>query len=507
MPTARARLARHPSQLSSSLSYSPIQVNLIFVWAYSISIYASTSTARPYFKKASELDKSSYQYASYFSLACIYSGNIQAGLDSLNAYTQAYGESQAAYVIKTMSSNYPDAISDEQLFDLHKKSAELTESTVKDEGSIPPREGKKIRVAYLSPDFKKHSVAYFVHAIVEEHCRDKFEVYCYSDVTSPDEVTQQIKSYADQWVDSAAMDNDTLCARLKSDNIDIAVDLAGYSGRSRASAYAKRAAPLQMTYLGYPNTTGLQNMDYRITDKWADPEGMTESQYTEQSIRLPSGFLCYTPETNTPEVSALPADKREGAVCFGSFNSLLKITPSLLRLWAKILLRVPNASLFMKTKPLAEEARQEQIWSFMEDQGIARNRIKLQGWSPDVSSHLELYSDVDIQLDSFPYNGTTTTVESLRQGVPIITLSGTNHRSRVGHSLLTQVGLCDLIATDENEYIEIATKLAKDTDRLRSLRASLRSMVDKSAMMDRKGFISELENAYLEAYQSLPSDH
>jgi len=287
-------------------------------------------------------------------------------------------------------------------------------------------------------------------------------------------VTAEIKRESDHWIECHGMSDAELYDQIQADELDILVDLVGYAGSHRLKVFSMRAAPVQVSYLGYPNTTGLSAMDYRLSDSWADPVGMTEDQYTEQLVRLSGGFLCYTPASDLPAIAPLPADSN-GGVCFGSFNSFLKVTPEMMGMWAELLKKLPESSVFMKARPLAEEALRERIWAYFKEKGITKGRIRLQGWTENISSHLELYNEVDIHLDTFPYNGTTTTIESLRQGVPVVSLAGSNHRSRVGCSILSQVGLDDLVATSEKDFIDVAVGLANDLDRLRSLREELRA--------------------------------
>jgi len=455
-------------------------------------------SAREFFKKAMALDPEKEIYARYCALSYIYSGNVKEGGLIMEEFIERFGASEETAIIRAIASNYPMGLDEtEQVFAAHRAAGDFIEGELSDGQPFSDyRIPDKVRIAYLSPDFCNHSVAFFFRALVEAHNRNRFEVICLSDVVKGDAVTEQIKSTCDNWIDVSSMDNEALCELVRKQKIDVLVDLVGYAGRSRAGVFARRAAPVQVTYLGFPNTTGLTRMDYRITDAWSDPEGMTESLYTESLMRLPGGFLCYTPQDDVPPVSPLPSRKNGRGICFGSFNSFLKISPELLSLWAGIMRQVDGSTLFMKTKPLAEKALREQVWQQLEAEGIAKERVRLQGWTENIDSHLELYNDVDIHLDTFPYNGTTTTVESLRQGVPIVTLAGRNHRSRVGLSLLKQIGLDEWIATSESEYVACAVRMATDPDRLEALRESLRARVDSSSLCDRERFIPEIESAY-----------
>ena len=405
-----------------------------------------------------------------------------------------------AFVSSILTHNYTCEISDEQIFQVHKEFAKKIElGCLSDEGEsgVYSSRPDRLKVAYISADFRAHSVAYFFKAMIESYSKDKYELVCYSDVETPDSVTEYFKSLSGCWLDSHKMTDEELYQQVRADGVDILVDLAGYAGSIRLGVFARRAASVQVTYLGYPNTTGLLAMDYRITDELSDPEGQTEAFHTEVLKRLPGGFLCFTPADNSPDVSPLPALKAGGGgVCFGSFNSFSKLSMRLLNLWVKVLLAVPNSTLYVKSKPLAEEALREWVWRTFEEKGVDRARVTLKGWESEVSSHLEQYSKVDIHLDSYPYNGTTTICESLWQGVPVISLVGLSHRSRVGLSILSQVGLDSYVAHNEQEYVNIAIDKAANVGELCGLREGLREKMRSSSLLDRSRFIGELEAVY-----------
>lgn len=398
-----------------------------------------------------------------------------------------------------MSYNYADTISEEVVYRAHRSFGEKLEekySSLEGVSDLPAGRPERLKVAYISADFKYHSVAYFFKAIIESYSSEKFEVICYSDVDKPDEMTECFKGLSDFWVDSCGMTDEELYLQIREDGVDIVVDLAGYSGATRLDVFARKAAPVQVSYLGYPNTTGLSRMDFRVTDNWSDPESVA-CLYSESLKYLPGGFLCFTPVNDAPEVSFLPALHRDSErVCFGSFNAFQKLPVRLLKVWARVLLAVPNSFLYIKAKPLNEKALCERVVRIFEDQGVSRDRLELVGWTSDAGSHLGAYSKIDIHLDSYPYNGTTTICEALWQGVPVITLSGESHRSRVGLSLLSQLGLESFVASSEQEYIDIAVMKASDLASLSELRKGMRDRMRSSTLMDRSRFISELEAAY-----------
>jgi protein O-GlcNAc transferase len=361
---------------------------------------------------------------------------------------------------------------------------------------------RRLRIGYLSPDFRVHSVAFFMVPIIGGHHVDQFEVYCYSNYNNdkPDRVTQFFRTRAAAWRDVAALYDDALAEQIRKDEIDILVDLAGYTSGFRPNVFAQKPAPIQVSYLGYPNTTGLPTMDYRITDAFADPVGLTEQLHTEQLLRPFRSFLCYAPAEEAPPVAEGPG----GSGCpitFGSFNDYRKINPELVALWSAVLRAVPGSRMVIKTKPLVEtRCRGELRQAFLQN-GIKGDRIELLGADAKVLPHLARYASVDIALDTFPYHGTTTTCEALWMGVPVVTLAGDSHRSRVGVSLLHNVGLPELVAGTRDDFVRRAASLAGDVDRRRYLRSTLRERMRNSPVMDGTGLTRALEASYRQIWR------
>ena len=282
---------------------------------------------------------------------------------------------------------------------------------------------------------------------------------------------------------------------IQAAGVDILVDLAGHTAGNRMPLFSLRPAPVQVTYLGYPNTTGLSTMDYRITDAWADPPGQTEALHTEKLIRLDHGFLCYTPPEAAPEVDPSP-HRKTGAVTFGSFNNMAKFNAGVASLWASVLKAVPGSRLIMKFKTLSDpEVRQTVIDAFAAN-GVSSDRLSLHGFLPSFADHFALYNRIDIGLDTTPYNGTTTTCEALWMGVPVLALAGRTHVARVGVSILTGLGLSELVAQSREDYVQMAAALARDCRRLDALRKGLRPRMQASPLMDGPGFARRVESAY-----------
>jgi protein O-GlcNAc transferase len=354
---------------------------------------------------------------------------------------------------------------------------------------------RRLRIGYVSPDFRRHAVNYFIWPVLASQKHERFEIFCYSDVLIPDNVTKRLQGFADHWRDIADMTDEKVAELVLKDGIDILVDLAGHTGCNRMLLFARKPAPVQVSWLGYPNTTGLPTIDYRIVDPYTDPHGLTDPFYTEKLLRLPESFLCYQPDENSPNVGHLPAIA-SGHITFGSFNIFTKVTEEILTLWSDILTNIPHSHIVLKTISFADKRICEKVMKTFGQKGINAERVELLGHEEQFLRHLSLYNRIDIGLDTFPYNGTTTTCEAMWMGVPVITLAGNSHASRVGVSLLSNVGLTDLIATTYDEYMKIAVNLAADTRGLQKLRENLRIMMANSPLTDAKRFTENLENSY-----------
>ncbi len=355
-----------------------------------------------------------------------------------------------------------------------------------------PDPERVLRVGYVSADLRRHSVAYFIEPVLRSHDRNACRIYCYSGVVREDEVTKRLRRHADQWRRVHQLGMEETAEQVRRDGIDILVDLAGHTMSNRLLVFARKPAPVQVTWLGYPNTSGLEAMDYRLTDAWADPQNDGDQYYTENLVRLDGGFLCYRPSDAAPQLKPLAA---AGSVTFGSCNNLAKVTPQVIAVWAAILKQVTAARLLLKSKPLADEDSRRRVEGLFAGHGIAAERLEMMGWV-DAASHLAIYERIDIALDPFPYGGTTTTCEALWMGVPVVTLAGDRHSGRVGLSLLCKLGLDDLVASSPDDYVERAVALAGDRARLGTLHGDLRARVERSGLTDAKAFTEKLEAAY-----------
>jgi predicted O-linked N-acetylglucosamine transferase (SPINDLY family) len=351
---------------------------------------------------------------------------------------------------------------------------------------------RKLRLGYVSAHFRRHAVNNFSEPILVAHDHDKFEIYCYSDVASPDAVTAKLEAAADVWRPVVGLSDEQLAEQIRNDRIDILVDLAGHIGGNRLLTFARKPAPIQVTYLGYQNTTGMTAMDYRVTDEQADPPDLTERYYTEKLVRLPRAFFCYRPPDEAPPVSPLPAAS-SGHVTFGSFNSFRKVTPPVIDAWLRILGAVERSRLLVLAGRggYVEQHLRELARAYALDPA----RIVLHDRKA-TAEYLDLIAQADIALDPFPFTGHTTTCDSIWMGVPVVMLQGESYASRFGGSVLRNVGLTELITKSVEQYVGCAVALANDRTRLTRLRATLRGTMSASPLLDFPGFTRNLEAAY-----------
>ena len=351
-----------------------------------------------------------------------------------------------------------------------------------------------IRIGFVSPDFRRHPVSRFIEPLITGIDRSAFTVCCYSNAAVTDSVTTRIRSAADVWRDITGQPDQDTAKRIQRDRIDILVDLAGHTADNRLPLFARKPARIQVSYLGYPNTTGLPAIDFRLTDAWADPPGMTDHLYAEKLVRLPSGFLCFAADETLPLLPDPPLPQTDEVV-FGSFNQLSKITPEVVRIWSEILSRVAGAVLVLKSETFCDADVRAMVREKFAGHGIASGQVRLTGRDPSEADHINAYRNIDIGLDPFPYNGTTTTCEALWMGVPVITLAGKSHVARVGVSLLSRMGRNELVAESPEEYIQKAVALGHDRKRIREYRTSLRMDMTHSGLLDANRFCREFENA------------
>lgn len=362
--------------------------------------------------------------------------------------------------------------------------------------AAPGERSARLRIGYVSSDLRKHSVAYFIEPLLARHDPARYEITCYFSHKETDATTERLQGMAHRWRDVAEMDDEQLLRTIAADAIDVLVDLNGHTSGNRLTVFARRAAPLQVSFIGYPDTTGVTEMDYRISDAIADPPE-AERLCTESLYRVPGCFLCYRPPDNAPPVARSPCEAN-GFVTFGSFNNLAKVNLDVIALWATLLREMPDSQLVLKNPSLTDQSTRERYQAQFAQAGVTGERLALIGYIPDDAGHLGAYSRVDLALDTFPYNGTTTTCEALWMGVPVVSLCGDRHSARVGASLLTAAGFPDWIADSPARYVEIGRGLAVDRGKLIQLRAQLRERVRQSCLCSAQDYTRAVERAYEE---------
>lgn len=359
-----------------------------------------------------------------------------------------------------------------------------------------------LRIGYVSADWRDHSVARFITPILQRYDRTQFSVTLYANQRKTDQVTEQLRGLATQWRDVARLDDASLAALIVADGIDILVDLSGHTAGNRLPMFARKPAPLQLTALGYPGTTGLAAMDYRVTDEFADPPGAADDCHSERLLRLPRSQWCYAPHADSAEPGPLPALHR-GYVTFGSLNNCAKLSTPSLQLWAQVLHALPQARLLIAGVPTGQAQRQ--LAERLQACGIDRQRVEL--CAPCTPREFfAMLDEVDIALDAQPFNGVTTTCDALWHGVPVIALAGDRSIARGGVSVLQAAGCSEWLARDREEYVVIACSLANDLARLQKIRAGLRERLRESALLDAVGYTQALEDLYRKAWRDCCAD-
>jgi protein O-GlcNAc transferase len=347
---------------------------------------------------------------------------------------------------------------------------------------------RRLRIGYLSPNFWAHSQAPFIYPLLREHDRREFEIYCYSDVVHADAVTAKLRGCAGVWRNCVGQSDQAVADMIRADAIDILVDLTMHMARGRPQVFARKPAPIQVAWLAYPGTTGLSAMDYRFTDAHLDPPGETDDGYVEKSVRLADTFACFDPNTLEPPgpLTPLPAE-RNGHITFGSLNNFFKVNVPLLKLWRRVLEAVPHS----RFRLLAPEgsARRWVLETLPAEQVDFVSRQSRPGYLTELAR-------IDICLDTLPYNGHTTTLDALWLGVPVVTRVGHTACGRAAASVLRNLGLAELIARDDDQFVTIAAGLAADLGRLSELRRTLRSRMSASVVLDAPRFAANVQAAY-----------
>lgn len=448
-----------------------------------------------YQTKAVEAEPNNAELLANLARMLIGTGKTQEGIELFRKAVEAEPANAAVHSNLLFYLHHQPKLDPYKLFEEHKRWGRIhaPASLAKVSHSNVPEPDRRLRVGYISPDFCMHSVAYFFESLLDGHNHKVVEVYGYGNVRMPGTVTERLKQKFDHYRNIRGLDDEVVVDMIQRDKIDILVELSGHTADSRLLVMAHKPAPIQVTYLGSPDTTGLEAIDYRFTDVLADaPE--SQKFYTEELFFLPDGFLCYKPADFAPPVAPLPAFRND-YITFGSFNSSSKVHPHIIELWAKILRANQDSRILLKFGASADRRMREYYFQQFERLGISSSRVAICGWKP-IDEHLRLYGEVDIVLDTYPCNGFTTTCEALWMGVPVISLAGKCHASRVGLSILNTIRL-DIFATlTPAEYVAKATALAANHQALAQLRSSMRQRMKESALCDAKGFARKVEAAY-----------
>jgi protein O-GlcNAc transferase len=394
------------------------------------------------------------------------------------------------------ASNFAPGVSRDEAFGVHK----AYDAALRRSVPHPPRTFKNdrspsrtLRVGILSPDFRQHSVSFFLDAIYEKLDRSAFELYSYYNTSNSDAVTARFKSRSSEWRQVHDFNDATLAHKINADRIDILFDTTGHTHGHKLAMFLTKPAPIQIAYCGYPNTTGLAAIDYRIVDSFTDPAG-AEAFHSEKLVRLDPCFLCFTPPKDPPAVGETSSDPHM-PIRFGSFNATSKMSELTLDLWSRVLAEVPDSTLTLKAVCLGDEGLCRDLEERFASRGIDRERLKMIAPTKTQAEHLTHYQNIDIGLDPFPYHGTTTTCDALLMGVPVVSLAGDRHASRVGVSLLSNTGLGELIAHCTDEYVKIAAGLATNRARRAAIRSGLRERFLASPVCDAAAFAHRLGTA------------
>jgi protein O-GlcNAc transferase len=396
-----------------------------------------------------------------------------------------------------VAANYDPTMTPEQVVEHHRAHGRALLAkrppTVLRSNDTPRRPrvaGEPLRVGFLSPDLREHSVASFLLPLLASLDRARVRPWAFMTTAHSDAVTDRFRAVVSDFVPCGELSDLELVQRVRAERLDILVECAGLFEGSRPAALTWRMAPVQVTWLGYPNTTGLPNVDVRLVDAETDPPG-ADSLATERLERMAGGFVCWR------SLHAVPLPERDPyrPVTFGCFNAMSKFHGDLYALWARVLAGVPGSRLLLKAAPLADPGIADLLRAQFADHGIAADRLDLRGHTDSQSDHLAMYGDVDIALDTFPYNGTTTTCEALWMGTPVVALTGRGHPARVGHALLAAAGLGEWVAATADEYIDLAVRLATDRDRLAIHHRTLRDRLERSPICDAVGFARRFEDA------------
>ena len=498
---SRGDLQNAASAAQAALELHPDWLDLLYNYGLILKRLKRLSEAETVFRQAIATDRTYVRGYHMLGAVLITQCRIQEALDVLRDGQNHCADSFALKSSELFALTCQDGISNETVFARHVAFGRHIEQL------YPARFGpfdhirdpdRLLRIGYVSGDFQRHVIPLFVLPLLEEHDRSQFEVHCYSTGDTSDHVTEQLKSLADAWHSAGRMSPDELADQIHADRIDILIDLAGHSGIPNLQTFARQPAPVQATWAGYLGTTGMTRIQYRISDHFCDPPGLTERYHTERLLRLPNSQWCYRPFVEVEYQSEAPMI-RNGHVTFGSFNQTAKITPTVRKLWGQILTQVPDSRLVIVG--VADNQTRDTLWQDLENAGIERSRVAMFTYVP-VEDYYRWFSRVDIALDTMPYSGGTTTCDAIIMGTPVITCPGPCSSSRSAGSILNTLGLNDWIAESPEDYVRRAVQFANNSATIAQLHATLRSIMIESPLMDQRRFTRDMESGFRQMWKT-----
>ena len=392
--------------------------------------------------------------------------------------------------------NYCPNISSEELFAFHKQWGNYFSIKPKNKliFSNFPDPDRPIRLAYISPDFRGHPVGYFIEPALLQYNKKQFEIYCYAHVPRPDKTTMVIQRHVDKYYQIHTMDDKQVANQIQADGIDILVDLAGHTANSRIRVLTYQPAPIQVTYLGYPTTSGLKHIDYRLTDTVIEAKDASNLWYTEQFVYLEPYFFCFSALDNRISISQLPSLQNKD-FCFGAFHNTSKVSDMIIKLWSTVLSQIPESKILLQAAAYDDPDIVRYFQSCFEKYGIKKSRIQCIGKLP-FEQYLRLHHQIDMMLDTQPWTGHTTSCHALWMGIPILTLAGNRYASRIGQRLNHALNLPEWIAKDHDDYVKKAVQFSKDRKRLESLRKNMRTRIRESGISHQTQYVNSLEYAF-----------
>jgi len=494
--TYQRQFAEAVPYYQKALALDPQHVDAYINLGHALQFQDKVSEAIQYFKHALTLKPDVAEVYGRLGHAFVRKGLIDEAIEHYRQAVILKPSYRLAHSNLLLTLNYSEAYDPKALLAEHRRFDQLHVAPLKKHIQAHLNERtpqRRLKLGYISPNFSKNSVAFFSEPLLAHHDHQHFELFCYHTDKFVDNVTQRLRGYADCWRHCVDISDADFAEQIRHDQIDILVNLT-LPGLYEL-VLARKPAPIQVTYLGYPTTTGVSTIDYRLSDAYVDPIGSSEAFNSETVIRTPDSYFCYRPYDNAPEVKPLPA-LTQGYITFGSFNNYSKLNDKTFALWAHIITQVPGAKLLIKAKALQDPPTRQEFINRMHQLGIAAQRLVIADYTRSTEEHLQLYHQVDICLDSYPYNGATTTCEASWMGVPVVTLVGATHVARMGLSLLSSLGLTDFIAYTPEDYVRINVHYAHQWEALHRLRHTMRARMQAASIMQPETFTRNVEALY-----------